>query len=263
MAARILDGASVAAALNASVLPEIRRFTAAAGRPPGLGIVLVGEDAASEIYVRSKAKAGGESGCGSISSACPRRPRSTSSSALVDRLNASAEHDGILVQSPLPAAMGRDAAQRVFDAIDPAKDVDGFNPVNVGRLVQGRAASRAVHAVRRHRDARSLRHCDRRRARRRHRPQRHRRQADGAAAAAPGRDGDDLSLEDAGARRGRCRSRHPGRGHRPRRVRDARVRQAGRDGHRRRHQPGDRARTAATLLGEARHGWPSSIGGAR
>jgi methylenetetrahydrofolate dehydrogenase (NADP+)/methenyltetrahydrofolate cyclohydrolase len=59
--------------------------------------------------------------------------------ALVERLNLSPAHDGILVQSPLPAAMGRGAARRVFDAIDPAKDVDGFNPVNVGRLVQGRA----------------------------------------------------------------------------------------------------------------------------
>ena len=58
--------------------------------------------------------------------------------ALVARLNASAAHDGILVQAPLPAAMGKQAAQRVFDAIDPAKDVDGFHPINVGRLVQGR-----------------------------------------------------------------------------------------------------------------------------
>src|SRR4029453_15221446 len=59
--------------------------------------------------------------------------------ALVGRLNASPAHDGILVQSPLPAALGRGAAQQVFDTIDPAKDVDGFHPVNVGRLVQGRA----------------------------------------------------------------------------------------------------------------------------
>jgi methylenetetrahydrofolate dehydrogenase (NADP+)/methenyltetrahydrofolate cyclohydrolase len=59
--------------------------------------------------------------------------------ALVQRLNASAVHDGILVQSPLPPAMGRGASQRVFDAIDPSKDVDGFHPINVGRLVQGRA----------------------------------------------------------------------------------------------------------------------------
>ena len=82
MAARILDGPSVAAALNAAVLPEVQRFTAAAGRPPGLGIVLVGDDPASEIYVRSKVKAGGESGhAGRAACGCRRPPRSTSSSA--------------------------------------------------------------------------------------------------------------------------------------------------------------------------------------
>ena len=67
-------------------------------------------------------------------------------------------HDGILVQSPLPAAMGDDAAQAVFDLIDPAKDVDGFTPVNAGRLVQNRARAGPVHAVGRHRAAGAVRH---------------------------------------------------------------------------------------------------------
>ena len=128
MAARILDGPSVAAALNAAVMPDVQRFTAAAGRPPGLGIVLVGDDPASEIYVRNKVKAGGESG---LRVELVRLPATATLDELlgtVDRLNRSPEHDGILVQSPLPPAMGRDAAQRVFDAIDPAKDVDGFSP---------------------------------------------------------------------------------------------------------------------------------------
>ena len=77
-------------------------------------------------------------GSGSIFNGCPRRPRSGAARA---RRSAQSKrpHDGILVQSPLPDAMGRGAAQRVFDAIDPDKDVDGFNPVNVGKLVQGRA----------------------------------------------------------------------------------------------------------------------------
>ena len=139
MAARILDGQSVAAALRAAVLPAVQQFTARAGRPPGLGIVLVGEDPASEIYVRNKVRAGSESG---IRVDLLRLPATASLGellALVQRLNASPEHDGILVQSPLPAGMGRDASQHVFDAIDPAKDVDGFHPANVGRLVQGRA----------------------------------------------------------------------------------------------------------------------------
>jgi len=138
MAARILDGPSVAAALNAAVIPDVQRFTAAAGRPPGLGIVLVGDDPASEIYVRGKMKAGGESG---IRVELVRLAATATLDELlgtVDRLNRSPEHDGILVQSPLPPAMGRDGAQRVFDAIDPAKDVDGFSPVSVGRLTQGR-----------------------------------------------------------------------------------------------------------------------------
>jgi methylenetetrahydrofolate dehydrogenase (NADP+) / methenyltetrahydrofolate cyclohydrolase len=137
--ARLLDGLSVAAAIRRSVSPDVEAFTASAGRPPGLGIVLVGEDPASEIYVRNKVKAGGETGLRVDLQRLPGTASLDDLLALVDRLNASAEHDGILVQAPLPAAMGKEAAQRVFDAIDPAKDVDGFHPTNVGKLVQGRA----------------------------------------------------------------------------------------------------------------------------
>jgi methylenetetrahydrofolate dehydrogenase (NADP+) / methenyltetrahydrofolate cyclohydrolase len=138
MAARLLDGNEVAAALRASVMPDVQRFTAASGRPPGLGIVLVGEDPASEVYVRNKIKAGGESSLHVDLVRLPATATLDELLAVVDRLNKSREHDGILVQSPLPAAMGRDAAQRVFDAIDPSKDVDGFHPANVGKLTQGR-----------------------------------------------------------------------------------------------------------------------------
>jgi methylenetetrahydrofolate dehydrogenase (NADP+) / methenyltetrahydrofolate cyclohydrolase len=138
MTAKLLDGPSVAASIRASVLPEVTAFTAKAGRPPGLGIVLVGEDPASEIYVRNKVKAGGESGIRVDLLRLPAAASLDELLATVDGLNRSADHHGILVQSPLPAAMGRDAAQRVFDTIDPAKDVDGFHPVNVGRLTQGR-----------------------------------------------------------------------------------------------------------------------------
>jgi methylenetetrahydrofolate dehydrogenase (NADP+)/methenyltetrahydrofolate cyclohydrolase len=139
VSARILDGRAVAAEIRASVLPDVQAFTARAGRPPGLGIVLVGEDPSSEIYVRNKVRAGGESGLWVDLQRLPATATLDDLLALVRALNASAIHDGILVQSPLPSAMGRGAAQRVFDAIDPDKDVDGFNPVNVGRLVQGRA----------------------------------------------------------------------------------------------------------------------------
>jgi methylenetetrahydrofolate dehydrogenase (NADP+)/methenyltetrahydrofolate cyclohydrolase len=139
VSARILDGQTIAAAIRAAVLPDVQAFTAAAGRPPGLGIVLVGDNPASEIYVRNKVRAGGDSGLWVDLQRLPASATIGDLLALVDRLNRSPVHDGILVQAPLPEAMGRDAAQRVFDAIDPAKDVDGFNPVNVGRLVQGRA----------------------------------------------------------------------------------------------------------------------------
>jgi methylenetetrahydrofolate dehydrogenase (NADP+)/methenyltetrahydrofolate cyclohydrolase len=138
-AARRLDGAAVAAVIRQRVLPAVEAFTAGAGRPPGLGIIRVGEDPASEIYVRNKVKAGTETGLRVDLLRLPATAALDELLALVARLNASGEHDGILVQAPLPPAMGRDAPQRVFDAIDPDKDVDGFHPVSVGRLVQGRA----------------------------------------------------------------------------------------------------------------------------
>jgi methylenetetrahydrofolate dehydrogenase (NADP+)/methenyltetrahydrofolate cyclohydrolase len=139
MTARTLDGRAIAAEIRESVLPDVRAFTARAGRPPGLGIVLVGEAPSSEIYVRNKVRAGTESGLWVDLQRLPVTATLEELLILVERLNASPAHDGILVQSPLPPGMGRGAAQRVFDAIDPDKDVDGFNPINVGRLVQGRA----------------------------------------------------------------------------------------------------------------------------
>ncbi|MEO8070250.1 MAG: bifunctional 5,10-methylenetetrahydrofolate dehydrogenase/5,10-methenyltetrahydrofolate cyclohydrolase [Acidobacteriota bacterium] len=139
MTARRLDGAAVARGIRAELIPQVAVFTAAAGRAPGLAIVLVGDDPASQVYVRHKEKAGGEAG---LSVRLHRLPATTSLRELLDlvrNLNADAACDGILVQSPLPAAMGKGAAESVFDAIDPAKDVDGFHPTNVGMLVQGRA----------------------------------------------------------------------------------------------------------------------------
>lgn len=139
MTARLLDGQGIAAAIRAAVLPDVHAFTAEAGRPPGLGIVLVGDNPASEIYVRNKVRAGSDSGLWVDLQRLPATATIGDLLALVDLLNRSPVHDGILVQAPLPEAMGRGATQRVFDALDPAKDVDGFHPVNVGRLVQGRA----------------------------------------------------------------------------------------------------------------------------
>ena len=101
--------------------------------------MLVGDDPASEIYVRGKLKSAGEAG---LRADLERLPASASFNDLlsvVDRLNRSEVHDGILVQSPLPASMGADAEHRMFDVLRPEKDVDGFHPVNVGKLVQNRA----------------------------------------------------------------------------------------------------------------------------
>jgi methylenetetrahydrofolate dehydrogenase (NADP+) / methenyltetrahydrofolate cyclohydrolase len=139
MAARVLDGTAVAQQIRAEVRPAVAAFTARAGRPPGLGIVLVGDDPASEIYVRAKLKSAAEEGLRADLTRLPADAALADLLAVVDQLNHSRDHDGILVQSPLPAAMGADAERRVFDVIDPAKDVDGFHPANVGHLVQNRA----------------------------------------------------------------------------------------------------------------------------
>src|SRR6185436_6722104 len=103
---RRLDGTAVAAQIRAELKPEVDAFKSMFGRPPGLGIVLVGNDPASDIYVNSKARSAGETG---LRADLERLPANTSLSellALVDRLNRSDVHDGILVQSPLPKGMG-------------------------------------------------------------------------------------------------------------------------------------------------------------
>jgi methylenetetrahydrofolate dehydrogenase (NADP+) / methenyltetrahydrofolate cyclohydrolase len=139
MAARVLDGVAVANAIRTEVGPAVTAFTARVGRPPGLGIVLVGDDPASDIYVRSKLKSAGEAGLRADLERLPADAPLEQLLATVEGLNHSEVHDGILVQSPLPAVMGPDAERRVFDLIRPDKDVDGFHPINVGYLVQNRA----------------------------------------------------------------------------------------------------------------------------
>jgi methylenetetrahydrofolate dehydrogenase (NADP+)/methenyltetrahydrofolate cyclohydrolase len=140
MSARMLDGQSLARAMQEEIRPEVAAFASQHGRPPGLGIVLVGDDPASEVYVRNKLKAGGDIGFRADLERLPPSATLAEALSLVDRLNRSAAHDGILVQSPLPKAMGPGAEQRVFDSIAPEKDVDGLTPVNVGLLVQKRAS---------------------------------------------------------------------------------------------------------------------------
>jgi methylenetetrahydrofolate dehydrogenase (NADP+)/methenyltetrahydrofolate cyclohydrolase len=139
VAARLLDGVAVANHIRSEAAPALAEFVSRAGRPPGLAIVLVGDDPASAIYVRNKLTSAGEAGLRADLERLPATASLSEVLRLVERLNRSDVHDGILVQSPLPAAMGADAEQQVFELIDPAKDVDGFHPTNVGRLVQNRA----------------------------------------------------------------------------------------------------------------------------
>jgi len=138
MPARLLDGIAAGQAIRAGMRPEVESFTRDAGRPPGIALVLVGNDPGSELYVGSKLKSAGETGIRADLERLPANASVDDLLRLVDRLNRSDLHDGILVQSPLPKEMGPDAERRVFDAVDPAKDVDGFHPLNVGKLVQGR-----------------------------------------------------------------------------------------------------------------------------
>ena len=138
--ARRLDGKAAAEAIRESLRPRVAEFSAAAGRPPGLGILLAGDDGGSEIYVRNKVRACEALGIRADLQRLPDEAALDEVMAIVARFNASADIDGVLVQSPLPAGMGADAERQVFDAVAPDKDVDGFNPVNVGRLAQNRPA---------------------------------------------------------------------------------------------------------------------------
>ena len=138
MTARVLDGQALAHRMQEEIKPQVKAFAAAHGRPPGLGIVLVGADPASEVYVRHKVKAGTDAGFRCDLERLPETATLDDTLALVSRLNTSRAHDGILVQSPLPKAMGAGAQQCVFDAIAAEKDVDGFGAESVGLLVQNR-----------------------------------------------------------------------------------------------------------------------------
>ena len=130
MTARIIDGRAIAAELRARVASRV----AGLGYRPGLSVVLVGADPASSVYVRSKNRAATEAGLTTESIRLPADTTQAELLAIVARLNADPAVDGILVQLPLPPQISQ---QAVIEAIDPAKDVDGFHPINVGRLADG------------------------------------------------------------------------------------------------------------------------------
>lgn len=134
MTASIIDGKAFALGLRERVAQQVASFRAAAGRAPGLAVVLVGVDPASSVYVRNKHKATIGAGMESFEHKLPADTSQADLIALVDRLNADPAVDGILVQLPLPGHIDERA---VTTRIDPDKDVDGFHPVNAGRTATG------------------------------------------------------------------------------------------------------------------------------
>jgi methylenetetrahydrofolate dehydrogenase (NADP+) / methenyltetrahydrofolate cyclohydrolase len=133
--ALLLDGKAVAAKVRAQVAARAAEFARRHGRPPGLAVIQVGEDPASSVYVRNKRKSSLEAGIASFAHDLPASTSEAQILALVHALNHDERVDGILVQLPLPKGVNAD---RVMDAVDPVKDVDGFHPVNTGLLAQKR-----------------------------------------------------------------------------------------------------------------------------
>jgi methylenetetrahydrofolate dehydrogenase (NADP+)/methenyltetrahydrofolate cyclohydrolase len=133
MAARLIDGRQLAASVKGEVRARIEALLQEGGRRPGLAVVRVGDDAASAVYVRNKRLACEEVGITSLAYDLPAATSEAHLLALIDALNHDPQVDGILVQLPLPEQIGRTA---VIERIDPAKDVDGFHPYNIGRLAQ-------------------------------------------------------------------------------------------------------------------------------
>lgn len=133
MTARLIDGRTIAKRVRQRVKEAVEARTRAGRRAPGLAVVLVGDNAASEIYVRNKRKACAEAGIRSLDYDLPADTSQQALLELIDRLNEDAEVNGILVQLPLPPQIHEST---VIERIRPDKDVDGFHPYNVGRLAQ-------------------------------------------------------------------------------------------------------------------------------
>ncbi|MGB7035732.1 MAG: bifunctional methylenetetrahydrofolate dehydrogenase/methenyltetrahydrofolate cyclohydrolase FolD [Xanthobacteraceae bacterium] len=134
MTARIIDGKAIAADLRVAVKTETQRLTDAHGIVPGLAVVLVGDDAASKTYVAGKSRALHEVGMRPLDYQLPAATGEAELLALVQALNADPAVSGILVQLPLPPQIN---TARILNSIDPDKDVDGFHPLNAGRLITG------------------------------------------------------------------------------------------------------------------------------
>jgi methylenetetrahydrofolate dehydrogenase (NADP+) / methenyltetrahydrofolate cyclohydrolase len=139
--AMILDGKKLSVELRDSLRAEVLAFTAGANRPPGLHVILVGSNPASQVYTRNKEKTARALGFASCLHELPEAATELEVLALIQRLNCDDAVDGILVQLPLPKHLATAGAEsRILWSVDPAKDVDGFHPVNAGRLALGAEA---------------------------------------------------------------------------------------------------------------------------
>lgn len=136
-ASNLIDGKAIAERVRADVARDVAALKARNGFTPGLAVVLVGEDPASQVYVRNKGRQTAEAGMASFEHRLPATAGESEVLAMVERLNRDPQVDGILVQLPLPPHV---SAQKVIAAIDPDKDVDGFHPLNAGRLAIGERA---------------------------------------------------------------------------------------------------------------------------
>jgi methylenetetrahydrofolate dehydrogenase (NADP+)/methenyltetrahydrofolate cyclohydrolase len=136
--ATLLDGKAVAQQIRDELNVRVAHVKKKLGRPPALAIILVGDDPASEVYVRNKLKTAEDGGMGVHLERLPSATTLAAVLSTVERFNHDSRFDGILVQSPLPKSLGVNAQQQVFDTIDPNKDVDGFSPISAGRVVQNR-----------------------------------------------------------------------------------------------------------------------------
>lgn len=137
MTAQIIDGKETAKALRQSIAGEVAKIKETVGVTPGLAVVLVGADPASEVYVKNKAKQTVEVGMASFEHRLPEETTESDLLSLIDQLNNDTSVHGILVQLPVPKHIDE---RKVISAIDPAKDVDGFHPINAGRLATGQKA---------------------------------------------------------------------------------------------------------------------------
>ena len=266
----VLDGAAIADESARRVAEEARALVAH-GVTPGLAVVLVGDNPASQTYVAGKGRAAKACGFHSIQHNLPAETSEAELLTLVQALNADPAVHGILVQLPLPKHID---SSRVLEAIAPAKDVDGFHPINVGLLSIGDTQPRAdpLHAGRRddpHRQGlRAARLDASRHGGGDRRPLEHRRQADGAAAARAPLHGDHRPFAHPRPAFGRAPRRHSRRRRRPAGDGARRLGQAGRDRDRRRHQPRARqghdasGKPKTRLVGDVAYAEAAAVAGA-